>query len=64
MLHVSLIILTEPVELGRVCRPPFSQPSVQCLQQLFYGIEIRGVSWPLQYLDFVVLKPIFGVVVH
>ena len=38
---------------------------------MFYGIEVRALRWPLQYLDFVVLKPfchnfgsMLGVIVH
>ena len=29
----------------------------QFCAQMFYGIEVRALWWPLQYLDFVVISP-------
>ena len=55
----------------RFVRPPCSCTIFQFCQQIFYRIEVRSLWWPLQYLDFVVLKPFYhnfgimlGVIVH
>ncbi|CDQ67611.1 unnamed protein product [Oncorhynchus mykiss] len=43
-------------KLVQVCRPPCSHMLFQFCPQMFYGIEVRDLFWPLQYLDFVVIK--------
>ena len=64
-------LLTEVVQLSQVFRPPCSHTLFQFCPQMFYMIEVRALWWPLQYLDFVVLKPfchnfgsMLGVIVH
>ena len=42
---------------SQVSRPPCSHALFQFCPQIFYGIEVRALWWPLQYFDFVVLKP-------
>ena len=48
----------ELVQLNQACRLPYSHMSFQLCPQIFYMNEIRALWWPLQNIDFIVIKPL------